>query len=223
VQQVAHDPAQLDYVRALYHLTKALDPTRPVISNDGWEHADSDIISIHDYAMTHDELAANYRDEATVMRLLSGIGPLGRRMRLLDHRYRGQPIMVSEFGGIGFNTSPDESTWGYRTATTVADFEDALRRTFTAIQASSVLAGFCYTQLTDTLQEVNGLTDADRKPKLPPEVIRSIVLGEGVDTSGHQRPRRPLEVPNPVGERTHQPSQADGTTVERWSGSAGEA
>jgi len=43
---------------------------------------------------------------------------------------------------------------------------------------------------------VNGLTDADRKPKLPPDVIRSIVRGEGVDTSGHQRPKRPPEVPN---------------------------
>ena len=196
VQQIAHDPAQLDYVRALYHLTKALDPTRPVVSNDGWEHADSDIISIHDYGMTHHELGANYGDETSIMRLLSGIGPLGRRMQLLDHQYHGQPIVVSEFGGIGFNTSPDHSTWGYGTAATVADFEDALRQMFTAIQTSPVLAGFCYTQLTDTLKEVNGLTDADRKPKLPPDVIRSIVRGEGVDTSGHQRPKRPPEVPN---------------------------
>jgi len=195
VPQIAHDAAQLNYVRALYHLTKALDPTRPVVSNDGWEHADSDIISIHDYGMTHHELAANYGDETSIKRLLSGIGPLGRRMRLLDHQNRGQPIVVSEFGGIGFNTSPDDSMWGYGSVATVADFEDALRQMFTAMQASPVLAGFCYTQLTDTLKEVNGLTDADRKPKLPSDVIRSIVLGEGVDTSRHQRPRRPLEVP----------------------------
>jgi beta-galactosidase/beta-glucuronidase len=196
VRQIAHDPAQLDYVRALYHLTKALDPTRPVVSNDGWEHADSDIIGIHDYGMTHHELAANYADETAIRRLLSGLGPLGRRMQLLDHPYRGQPIVVSEFGGIGFNTSPDDSTWGYGTVGTAADFEDALRQTFTAIQASPVLAGFCYTQLTDTHEEVNGLTDAHRKPKLPPDVIRSIVLGEGVDTSWHRRPRRPVEIPN---------------------------
>jgi beta-galactosidase/beta-glucuronidase len=195
-RQLAHDPAQLDYVRALYHLTKALDPTRPVISNDGWEHAESDIITIHDYGMTHDELAANYGDETAVRRLLSGIGPLGRRMRLLDARHHGQPVVVSEFGGIGFNTSTEDSTWGYGTAATAAEFEVALRQMFTAIHASPVLAGFCYTQLTDTLNEVNGLTDADRKPKLPPDVIRSVVLGEGVDTSGHQRPKHPPEVPN---------------------------
>ena len=30
-------PAQRHYVQALYHLTKTLDPTRPVIGNDGWE------------------------------------------------------------------------------------------------------------------------------------------------------------------------------------------
>ena len=29
---------QRDSSTALYHLTKALDPTRPVIANDGWEH-----------------------------------------------------------------------------------------------------------------------------------------------------------------------------------------
>ncbi len=31
------DPAQQAFVRGLYHLTKALDPTRPVLGNDGWE------------------------------------------------------------------------------------------------------------------------------------------------------------------------------------------
>jgi beta-galactosidase/beta-glucuronidase len=196
VREVAHDPAQLDYIRALYHLTRALDPTRPVVSNDGWEHAESDIITIHDYGTTPAELAANYENKNTVMQLLSGTGPLGRRMQLLDHPYRGQPIVVSEFGGIGFNTSPDDSTWGYGTAANVADFEDALRSIFTAVQASPVLAGFCYTQLTDTLREVNGLTDAERVPKLAPDIIRSIVLGEGVDAGAHQRPKRPLEVPN---------------------------
>jgi hypothetical protein len=37
------------------------------------------------------------------------------------------------------------------------------------------IAGFCYTQLTDTEQERNGLLTADRAPKLDPERIRAIV------------------------------------------------
>lgn len=35
VPDLPKSPAQRDYVRALYHLTKALDPTRLVVDNDG--------------------------------------------------------------------------------------------------------------------------------------------------------------------------------------------
>ena len=41
VTHLAHDPAQQAYTRALTDLTRALDPTRPVVSNDGWEHTNS--------------------------------------------------------------------------------------------------------------------------------------------------------------------------------------
>jgi hypothetical protein len=42
-------PAQRHYVQALYHLTKTLDPSRPVVGNDGWESVATDIVGIHDY------------------------------------------------------------------------------------------------------------------------------------------------------------------------------
>jgi hypothetical protein len=42
-----------------------------------------------------------------------------------------------------------------------------------------VLAGFCYTQLTDTMQEANGLVAADRTPKIGVAAIRAMVRGEG--------------------------------------------
>ncbi len=197
VQQIAHDPAQLDFARALYHLTKALDPSRPVISNDGWEHADSDIWTVHDYAVTEPELAAYYVDHATVSEMLGGIGPLGRRMRLLDSADRGQPVIVSEFGGISYAPSSARTAWGYATAAEREHFEELLRGLFKALQSSPVLAGFCYTQLTDTLQEANGLLDVQRRPKLPFATLRSIVLGEHVDTSSHRRPKRPVERINP--------------------------
>lgn len=47
------------------------------------------------------------------------------------------------------------------------------------VRASSVLAGTCWTQLTDTLQETNGLLTADRQPKAPASEIRAAVTGRG--------------------------------------------
>ena len=47
---------------------------------------------------------------------------------------------------------------------------------FDGIYESTELAGFCYTQITDTLQETNGLYDENRKPKLPVERLRDIIM-----------------------------------------------
>lgn len=195
VQHIAHQPAPLSYARSLYHLTKALDPTRLVVSNDGWEHAESDLWTIHDYSVTGAELRANYADRPAVDALLDGIGPLGRRMKLLDLPERGQPIVVSEFGGISYAPAQPHPAWGYVTAQEPAELQELLSEHFHALQASPILAGFCYTQLTDTLQEVNGLADGDRKPKLPADIVKSIVLGLAVDTSTHRRPKKPVERP----------------------------
>lgn len=193
VQHIAHDPAQLAYAQALYHLTKALDPTRPVVTNDGWEHAGSDLWTIHDYGITEAELTANYPDRATVRETMTGVGPLGRRMQLTDPTDRGQPVIVSEFGGISYAPTNPDVAWGYLTAADADKFEQSLRGLFTGLQTSPVLAGFCYTQLTDTLQEANGLTDPYRRPKLPLERIRSIVMGDTIDLTGQRRPRQPVE------------------------------
>jgi hypothetical protein len=50
-----------------------------------------------------------------------------------------------------------------------------LKELFDAIHDSTELSGYCYTQLTDTLQERNGLLDENRKPKLPVEKLRDII------------------------------------------------
>ena len=83
--------------------------------------------------------------------------------------------MLTEFGGVSF-AARHEGDWGYSTARDAADFEARLRDLFDAVR-DSALAGFCYTQLTDTGQETNGLLDEDREPKLPVETIRRIVHG----------------------------------------------
>jgi hypothetical protein len=42
------------------------------------------------------------------------------------------------------------------------------------IASLEFLAGFCYTQLTDIEQEINGLLTYDRKPKVSPDAIAAI-------------------------------------------------
>ncbi len=176
VQHIAHSPAMRDYARTLFHLTKTLDPSRPVVSNDGWEHTDSDIWSVHDYEPSAPVLRARYADEVAKRHLFEGMGPAGRRIRLSAEPDRGQPVMLTEFGGIHFTVGDavgDE--WGYSHATSAADFKERVGSLVGAVVDSEFLAGFCYTQLTDTLQEANGLCDANRVPKLPRDQIAAIV------------------------------------------------
>lgn len=182
VQHIAHDQSTRDYARAIFHLTKSLDPSRPVVSNDGWEHLDSDLWTIHDYEPSGTVLAQRYADVDAVGALFEGIGPAGRRLRLSAEPDRGQPVMLSEFGGIKYKASaphtPDPSAaWGYSSASSAEDFATRVSALLDAVRASSVLAGFCYTQLTDTLQEANGLATEHRVPKLPLAQLKAIVTG----------------------------------------------
>lgn len=103
---------------------------------------------------------------------------------------------VSEFGGVSYVPPTEGDSWGYVTASSASEFEVLLRGPFEGVQSSPVLAGFCYTQATDTLQEANGLADARRVLKLPAEVIGPIVRGDGLDTASQRRPRNPVEKPN---------------------------
>lgn len=178
VQHIAHDSTVREYARSLFHLTKSLDSSRPVVSNDGWEHLDSDIWSIHDYEASGAIVGARYATAESVAALFDGLGPAGRRLRLSDEADRGQPVMLTEFGGIKFaRDSEFDNAWGYSTATSAEDFATRLESLLDAVRTSSVLAGYCYTQLTDTGQETNGLVTASRQPKLPIERIRTIMMG----------------------------------------------
>lgn len=179
VQHAAHDVAQQHYSLGLAHLTRALDPSRPVVSNDGWEHTDSDIWTVHDYTEGGDEMRTRYGTPEAVQAVLDGIGPAGRRIRLTDASVptdRGQPVMITEFGGVSYAGGRDDA-WGYSTATDDNDFAARVGDLLDAVRACPPISGFCWTQLTDTGQETNGLLRADRTPKLPVEVIRRLVTG----------------------------------------------
>jgi hypothetical protein len=190
VQHIAHRPEQRALAETLYHLTKALDPTRPVISNDGWEHGTSDLWTIHDYESAGTVLSGRYDvPEATLRDRVAGMGPAGRRIRLDGAAEHGQPIMLTEFGGVKWSADAEPGdAWGYSAASDAADFDRRITEILAAVEPalSSAtdrgLAGWCWTQLTDTLQERNGLLTEQREPKLPIERLRALIQGthEGV-------------------------------------------
>ncbi len=178
VDRIAQDARAQAFADGLAQLTRALDGSRPVISNDGWEHMASDIWTVHDYEGDGDIVAARYRDAAALVPLFAGIGPAGRRISLVGTSVPEGPVMLTEFGGIKFASEApgvDDDSWGYTEASTAGDFQARLADVMGGAAASSVLAGVCYTQLTDTLQEKNGLLDEHRRPKLPIETLRSLI------------------------------------------------
>ena len=161
--------AQRNYVQALYHLTKSLDPTRPVIGNDGWESVATDILGIHDYDIEPERIRKRYRQEDVESRLLARERPGGRLLVVdgdKDLDITCQPLVLSEFGGIAY--SPEtQTTWGYSRSNTPEELVTRFRKLLEAVRSLPTLAGFCYTQFADTYQEANGLLFANRQPKAP--------------------------------------------------------
>ena len=102
--------------------------------------------------------------------------PGGRALTLEGFTLVSHPFMVSELGGIGFGRGEGVG-WGYSRAGTEADFVDAYSQLLGALNECRGIAGFCYTQLTDTFQEKNGLLTADRTPKADVQRIAEATRG----------------------------------------------
>jgi len=171
------NPRQQAHLKALYYLTKSLDNTRLVIDNDGWEHTEvTDLFAIHDYTRTGAELLSRFQNITQGLPL-----PLyGKLYVAPGYHYNGSPILLWEFGGIGYILPEDCATvpgnsWGY---SGVEQDRDAalsrMRGLYTAVAAIRQIAGICYTQLYDVEQEVNGLMTYDRRMKFDPEAISAI-------------------------------------------------
>lgn len=173
VSSIETNRTQQHFTEAIYHLTKSFDPQRPVIVNDGWEHTVSDIITLHDYEAEGEVFFnryAHHKDEI----LSSKVYHSGSKSAMANgFAYQGQPVIISEFGGIAFNNG--EEGWGY--GDKVKDEADFLRRfdsITTAIKELPYVCGYCYTQVSDVQQEINGLMDMERNFKVDPEKIREI-------------------------------------------------
>lgn len=173
ISKVQTSVKQQHFVESVYHLTKMLDPYRPVLVNDGWVHTISDILTLHDYEPSGERIRERYmgRKEEFVNNELYFNCSLPAFA--CGYEYKGQPIIISEFGGIAFNN--DDSGWGYGgKENTVEDFLNRFDGLVTAIKELPYVCGYCYTEVTDVQQEINGLMDIDRNFKIEPEIIKEI-------------------------------------------------
>ncbi len=87
------------------------------------------------------------------------------------------PLLLSELGGVGLALDGREvgDRFDYAGAT---DPEDLLARFSTligAVESIPEICGWCWTQLADVEQEVNGLLTADRRPKVVAERLREAI------------------------------------------------
>ena len=170
VKGIGANTCQQNLAMGLYYMTKSIDHMRPVISNDGWVHAKSDILTLHHYEQNSQRLIHFYD---TTEKITDGYCGNAQFLPFADgFRYEGQPIIFTEFGGTHYSNTPG---WGY--GDSVHTDREFLERFGSLIRAidSMDISGYCYTQLTDVEQETNGLLTADRMPKATIEEIAKII------------------------------------------------
>lgn len=172
-----------DLTVGIYYLTKSIDDTRPVITNDGWQHTVSDIITIHDYEEKGSIFSERFSDAPEFSGNQSNKAQLMENKKQFNggwfafadgYEYQGQPIIISEFGGIAFANENTEN-WGYgHQVKTEAEFMERFNNIHQAIQDIPYIQGFCYTQLTDVEQEINGLLTPDRSAKVDLSEVKKV-------------------------------------------------
>lgn len=164
------DPKQKSWlVRTVYEITKMVDPCRPVIDTSGYTHVATDVYDSHDYDQNVETFRARHSS-------ILEKGEPYRNHPDQDVAYSGQPVMVSEFGGTWWNPGRTESeAWGYgQRPKSASEFLTRYKGLASALLGNPKMVGFCYTQLYDIEQEVNGLYTYDRRPKFDPGKIRAV-------------------------------------------------
>jgi hypothetical protein len=173
IPAVKTDKVQQAFTEAVYYLTKSYDKYRPVVCNDGWAHTISDIITLHDYVEKGEDFSERYGEHLEEILSNRLFHNLDKSAFADGYSYAGQPVIISEFGGIAFNNSVQG--WGYgNKVNTKEDFVKRFDAITTAIKKIGAFCGFCYTQVTDVQQEINGLMDIERNFKVEPEILKEI-------------------------------------------------
>jgi beta-galactosidase/beta-glucuronidase len=176
-----HHAGQYGFIERMVRVTRRLDASRPIVDNDGWEHTDiTDICAIHDYTATREKLEARYREASAGGKLPPTVWINDKPLFARGSKYRGQPIVLSEVGGflaIPRNVATEKRDLLYEfygSFETTDELLNKYRELMMGIASLKFLAGFCYTQLTDIEQEINGLLTFDRQPKVDPDRIAEI-------------------------------------------------
>ena len=177
INEVYSNKQEQDFTNGLYYLTKSLDSTRLVVGNDGWEHTLTDILTIHDYNSDATSLKESYQD---IIEASNGSPSKtsNRHCFCEGYSYQGIPVMISEFGGVAFNVNFQESeqAWGYgERLNDKAAVLEKIRDLHQAVMDIDGVCGFCYTQLTDVEQEINGLLDHQHQYKFSKQEIKDIL------------------------------------------------
>lgn len=174
VQEIKVDRPQQAHCNALMYMTKSIDSTRVVMDNDGWEHTCGDLLTIHDYSPSGEKLKKHFESMESILTMTPG----GRSMFADGYDYRGQPILVTEFGGVKYAPESDLArSWGYCEENDLGAYTKKYAELTRAILDSPLIQGYCYTQLTDVENEENGLLTYHRNVKIPLDTIRKINEG----------------------------------------------
>lgn len=161
-----------DVLRIVYRTVKALDKTRPCIDTSGNYHVETDIFDVHDYEQDYNVFKENY-------------DKLFKENELYDRfpdrqHWKGEPVFMSEYGGIRVelrdeNAENTKEAWGYgNAARSLEEFYERYDGLTTALIDNPKMLGFCYTQLTDVEQELNGIYRYDRTEKFDAERLYKI-------------------------------------------------
>ena len=171
-------PQSNELLDTVYDITKAIDPTRPVITSSGsFPTKRTDVHDVHDYEQDPETFKSYYAE------MDKGIAR-DQLWRLNRHRqvYKTElPVFMSEYGGIRWVMDEANAGWGYGASVLSEDeFFARLEGLTDAILQNEHFFGFCYTQLTDVEQEQNGLLTYDRRFKFPAEKYARIFSKKSV-------------------------------------------
>lgn len=161
-----------ELLAVVYDYTKAVDKTRPCIDTSGNFHVKTDIYDVHDYNYDPVLFKKNFDRLVTDNVLYEHV--------LLDNpnrqKYAGQPVFVSEYGGIKWQSDKSVKSWGYgENVKTPEEFAQRYCGLTDALVSNEKMFGFCYTQLYDIEQEQNGLYTYDRKKKFDDSIYDEII------------------------------------------------
>lgn len=164
------------FARAAYEETKRYDASRPCIDTSGFFHVVTDVYDVHDYELDHDVFRETYEK----LRIENVLAENWRRKG--RQKWNGEPVAISEFGGIGYMLENNGFEAGRKTdwcrgesTFSCEEFYERYRGYVDVMLDNPKIFSFCYTMLTDIEQEKVGLyTYETREPKVDMSVIAAI-------------------------------------------------